>query len=442
MSVGQDSICQPHTDRGTCGRPGSAICLCHARMYRATPPPFAMMTTTFREYDTDAGGRTKFPVVGVNVYGRYVKRSWSRPTGCWGSFKKFMGKCIAYLTDNGELWELLQDESLVRDMIRHDLQEHCDVRSRKDLASLTLDIYRRTGYDMSDHQHAHDRAYTSFIEELEAEMRVVELARNVDERRALHTDGVDTWTEPEVLNGGYGPAVEQGLIWEIPRARPAIAGDQQQAVAAVEPPSPLFGDALMQYFREPEIGVDDPWGPADLVSEPDTIGYGDALSEDWTVHPDEAQDDDTESVLYHRDHGGDHRVLTPRRAAALRRECGWTETAKKLELVENFQELPLHHTTTLIPKFVAALVHLLRAKFGRLAYTEPNRLLIEREYLRLCRESSIRHTDIVLHSNWVYNAYFVEDVLDAAATTRTRVPHWMRRAFGGPVRVPVGPPMF
>jgi len=94
---------------------------------------------------------------------------------------------------------------------------------------------------------------------------------------------------------------------------------------------------------------------------------------------------------------------------------------------------PTIHRSLVIPKFVAALTVGLRAKFGALPNTEANRLLIEREYLRVCREHCVRNIDIVAHSQYVYNCFFGETVLDHIATVRVRVPAWMRRAFGGSV---------
>lgn len=84
----------------------------------------------------------------------------------------------------------------------------------------------------------------------------------------------------------------------------------------------------------------------------------------------------------------------------------------------------------LVPRFAAAMVIRLRAKFGRLPLDNANRLLIEREYLRVCREGSVRDVDTVMHAQHVYNAYFNEGVLDQVGTARHRAPGWLRRAFG------------
>lgn len=85
-----------------------------------------------------------------------------------------------------------------------------------------------------------------------------------------------------------------------------------------------------------------------------------------------------------------------------------------------------------VPRFAASMVVCMRAKFGWLALNEANRLLIEREYLRVCREGHVRQKDVVHHAQIVLNAYFGEGVLDHVATARSRVPAWLRKALGTP----------
>ncbi len=84
----------------------------------------------------------------------------------------------------------------------------------------------------------------------------------------------------------------------------------------------------------------------------------------------------------------------------------------------------------IVPKFAASVVLALRAKFGKLAPHEANRLLIEREYLKLCRDTTVRNVDVELHRQWVINAFFNEGITDECATVRARVPRWLREAFG------------
>lgn len=87
-------------------------------------------------------------------------------------------------------------------------------------------------------------------------------------------------------------------------------------------------------------------------------------------------------------------------------------------------------TAMVVPKFAAAVVLCLRAKFGNLQLTDANRLLIEREYLKVCRENSVRNVDVVMHQQCILNAYFMEGVMEEVCTVRTRVPRWLREAFG------------
>ncbi len=90
---------------------------------------------------------------------------------------------------------------------------------------------------------------------------------------------------------------------------------------------------------------------------------------------------------------------------------------------------PSDETVKIVPKFVARLVLCLRGKFGRLHITEANRLLIEREYLKVCRDAKVRNVDIEYHRQFVVNTFFNESITDELATTRTRLPKWLREAF-------------
>jgi len=99
-------------------------------------------------------------------------------------------------------------------------------------------------------------------------------------------------------------------------------------------------------------------------------------------------------------------------------------------ITENALLHPEHATTKMVPRFTAAMVVSLRATFGRMPANEANRLLIEREYLRVCREGNVRQIDTVAHAQWVYNAYFNEGIMEEIPTTRIRVPRWLRGAFG------------
>ena len=83
-----------------------------------------------------------------------------------------------------------------------------------------------------------------------------------------------------------------------------------------------------------------------------------------------------------------------------------------------------------VPRFASALVLHLRSKYGNYQYNEANRLMIEREYLRVCREVGVRNVDTVAHQQCVLNAYFTEGVHEQLSTTRVRAPQWLREAYG------------
>jgi len=106
----------------------------------------------------------------------------------------------------------------------------------------------------------------------------------------------------------------------------------------------------------------------------------------------------------------------------------------ELGLTDNYGLAP-RDKVVVVPKFAAAMVLCLRAKFGNLNLTEANRLLIEREYLRVCRESTVRNCDIVVHQQCVMNAFFTEGVHEELCTVRARLPRWLREAFGSVPKV-------
>lgn len=89
-----------------------------------------------------------------------------------------------------------------------------------------------------------------------------------------------------------------------------------------------------------------------------------------------------------------------------------------------------HTEVRVVPRFAAACVITLRAKFGNLCNNDANVLLIQREYLRACREGGVRNCDTVSHQQYVMNAYFSEGILEHIGTVRTRAPSWLRAAFG------------
>lgn len=84
---------------------------------------------------------------------------------------------------------------------------------------------------------------------------------------------------------------------------------------------------------------------------------------------------------------------------------------------------------SVVPKFAASCALLLRSRLGRLPPNEPNYLLVQREYLKICRTRGVRAVDVVAHQQFVTNAFFTEDVLDRIALTRSRWPSWMRSVY-------------
>jgi hypothetical protein len=80
----------------------------------------------------------------------------------------------------------------------------------------------------------------------------------------------------------------------------------------------------------------------------------------------------------------------------------------------------------IIPKFAAACALHIRAKLGALPNNEANYLLVQRKYLEVCRRHGVRDADTVLHQGFVMNAVFTESVLDDIASSRKRLPAWLR----------------
>ncbi len=83
----------------------------------------------------------------------------------------------------------------------------------------------------------------------------------------------------------------------------------------------------------------------------------------------------------------------------------------------------------LVPAFIAAVTMALRSKFGHMTASEANRLLIEREYLKMCRESNVRQTDMNHSRQFVLNTFFNETLMEEVALSRPRMPAWVRRLF-------------
>lgn len=82
------------------------------------------------------------------------------------------------------------------------------------------------------------------------------------------------------------------------------------------------------------------------------------------------------------------------------------------------------------PKFIAAAVNQLRAKLQRLEHNAANELTVSLEYGRLARDGSVRACVIDVHRQHVINAYFSQSGSERVATSRARVPAWLKRALG------------
>lgn len=80
----------------------------------------------------------------------------------------------------------------------------------------------------------------------------------------------------------------------------------------------------------------------------------------------------------------------------------------------------------IVPKFAAACALHIRTKLGALQNNEANLALVQRKYLELCRKHGVRDVDVVLHQGFVMNTVFTESVLDDVASTRKRLPAWIR----------------
>jgi hypothetical protein len=91
---------------------------------------------------------------------------------------------------------------------------------------------------------------------------------------------------------------------------------------------------------------------------------------------------------------------------------------------------PLWEPVTVIPRFAASMTCALRAKFGILEENDANKLLLQREYLRMCREGNVRNADVAAHQPYVMNAYFREDLYERIPKARMRLSWWMKRLLG------------
>ncbi len=85
---------------------------------------------------------------------------------------------------------------------------------------------------------------------------------------------------------------------------------------------------------------------------------------------------------------------------------------------------------SMVPRFVAGVVHVLRSRLVSRKRTEDNILVVTREYHKICKIHGVHRGDIVLHQQAVLNCYFTEDVDVRSATARTRAPKWAKWVLG------------
>lgn len=107
-----------------------------------------------------------------------------------------------------------------------------------------------------------------------------------------------------------------------------------------------------------------------------------------------------------------------------RTEKEWKAYFKKMDL--NPRATCQFEQAQVIPKFAAACALHIRAKLGAMEANEANVLLVQRKYLEVCRRHGVRDVDIVLHQGFVINAVFTESVLDDIASSRRRLPAWIK----------------
>lgn len=83
-----------------------------------------------------------------------------------------------------------------------------------------------------------------------------------------------------------------------------------------------------------------------------------------------------------------------------------------------------------VPRFVASVVVALRSRLGALKPTEANKLVVEREAIRLMRLYNVRETDCASHLPAVLRNYFLNDVHYRVATSASRMTRFERWLHG------------
>lgn len=268
----------------------------------------------------------------------------------------------------------IKQEACMRDEIRREIMMHRRGTGRMAVTDAALDIYEETGYDMR--QHARDRI---LARQLAREAHVAERERAVEIRRQEQQAA----REEERLRVHREAQEER-------QHRESLALQREMANAHIRMVSEIMGVR----FEE--------------VPEP-TQSVGHHLA----IEPSAEQE-------------RRRLELCPGSASAVEEQSNSDAEPEQ----EEEEHVECNHTARVIPRFVAAVCCALRAKFGNMVGNEANRLLIQREYLKLCRETDIRNVDAATHQQWVMNTFFNEGVMEHLATTRGRLPPWLARAFG------------
>lgn len=80
----------------------------------------------------------------------------------------------------------------------------------------------------------------------------------------------------------------------------------------------------------------------------------------------------------------------------------------------------------IVPRFSAAVVVAVRARIGVVSLSDANRLLVEREALRLMRDNNVREVDRSTHLPYVLDCYFSDTVHYDITSAPSRLPRLLR----------------
>jgi len=116
----------------------------------------------------------------------------------------------------------------------------------------------------------------------------------------------------------------------------------------------------------------------------------------------------------------------------IKAECGLTddEVLHLLRIHRYYHPTAASQAVTISPKFIATAVQVLRGKLGRLPVTDANRIVVDTEYNRVCRNGSVRLWVQDHHRQYVMNAFFGKIRSERVALSRSRAPAWVRRTLG------------